>query len=86
MRLVFIEMTQALSNILLFLASDTDFLAFMELVTAGGVVKKSLPPAYDAISTDIEIPFGFAFGNTSQPTVYVSIHDNMVVLVTILYP
>ncbi len=37
------------------------------------VKKKNLPPADDAASTDIDIPFGFAFDNTSQTTAYVSV-------------
>jgi hypothetical protein len=34
-------------------------------------VKKDLPPADDTTSTDIDVPFGFAFGNISLTTVYV---------------
>ena len=52
--------------------SDTEYLAFTKLRTTNDVVKKDLPPADDAISTDIDIPSGLAFGNSSQTTVYVS--------------
>ena len=55
-----------------FSVSDTDFLPFTRLRTTGSVVKKDLPPADDVTSVDIDIPFGLAFGNTSQTTAYVS--------------
>ena len=34
-------------------------------------MKKDLPPADDTTSTDIDVPLGFAFGKTTQTTVYV---------------
>lgn len=52
--------------------SDGDYLTFINLKSTANVVKKTLPPADDSISNDIDIPVGFAFGNTSQSTVYVS--------------
>lgn len=58
---------------MLHIVSDTDFLPFTKLQTIGNVKKKSLPPADDAASTDIDISTGLAFGNTSQKIVYVSV-------------
>lgn len=52
--------------------SDADYLPFITLKSTTNVVMKTLPPADDSISNDIDIPVGFAFGNTLQSTVYVS--------------
>lgn len=54
------------------IVSDTDHLPFVQLRTTANVVKKDLPPADDATSTDIDIPVGFPFDSTSQTTAYVS--------------
>ena len=52
--------------------TDVDYLPFIELGNTTNVIRKELPPADDSSSTDIDIPIGFAFGNTFQKTVYVS--------------
>lgn len=65
--------------------SDVDYLPFISLRSTSNVVKKSLPPADDSISSAIDIPAGFAFGNTTMSTVYVRaivvIHQVMVILI-----
>ena len=53
------------------LVSDTNFLSFTRLGITSGVVKKDLPPSDDETSTDIDIPLGVGFENTSQTTAYV---------------
>ena len=55
----------------LFADSDVDYLPFVKLRNTTNVVKKDLSPADDTTSTDIDVPFGFAFGNISLTTVYV---------------
>ena len=57
--------------------SDASYLPFITLRTANNVVKKSLPPADDSISNGIDIPAGFAFDNTTQTTVYVSVDQSI---------
>ena len=52
--------------------SDADYLPFTRLRTTNNVVRKELPPADDTTSTDIDIPYGLPFDNTSQTTAYVS--------------
>ena len=53
--------------------SDANYLTFIALRSTSNVVRKSLPPADDSISGDIDIPAGFAFGNTTLAKVYVSV-------------
>ena len=60
--------------------SDVEYLPFVKLRNTTNVVKKDLPPADDTTSADIDVPVGFAFGNTSQTTVYVGLKVFIIVL------
>jgi len=51
-------------------SSDGD-LFFLELGSSSGSNRKYLPAADDSASIAIQIPNGFAFGNTTQTSVYV---------------
>lgn len=59
------------TNLTSFADSDVDYLPFIKLRNTTNVVKKDLSPADDTTSTDIDVPFGFVFGNISLTTVYV---------------
>ena len=52
--------------------SDGDLL-FFELGGSSGGTRKYLPAADDSASIAIQIPNGFAFGNTTHTSVYVRI-------------
>lgn len=56
---------------LILLDSDVYHIPFIVLSNTNDVVTKELPLADNSASTDIEIPIGFAFGNTFQTSVYV---------------
>jgi len=51
-------------------------LLFFELGSGSGGTRKYLPAADDSASIAIQIPNGFAFGNTTQTSVYVRIFPN----------
>ena len=59
------------TNLISFVDSDVDYLPFIKLRNTTNDVKKYLSPADDTVSTDIDVPFGFVFGNISLTTVYV---------------
>ena len=48
-------------------------LPFLELGTTAGIDRVTLPVLNDGISDAIDIPFGFALGNSTQADIYVSI-------------
>ena len=47
--------------------------AFHNMGRTVGVSRKNLPPVDDGASVEIDIPTGFAFGNTTNSVVYVRI-------------
>lgn len=51
--------------------SEIDYLPFLRLRAVTNA-KKDLPPSDDTTSSEINIPFGMAFGNAFQTTAYVS--------------
>jgi len=54
------------------IALASNILPFLTLGETTGVVRKYLPSADNSASNAVDIPSGFAFGNSSQSTVYVS--------------
>ena len=61
------------ANLFLIIADSSQSLPFIELGTTTGVGTSALPAQNDGVSGVINVPIGFAFANTTQTTVYVSI-------------
>ncbi len=58
---------------LITLADASESLAFIELGTTTGADTVTLPAQNDGVSSGINVPMEFAFANTTQSLVYVSL-------------